>query len=197
MPRQGKSEPCRKMQILLAARNLIFAEGTSKLTMRRVGEAVEISEPAVYRHFRNKEELLRSLVNFMFEGWEEKLLVLKQESIPASEKLIRLGKVHLTHLIDHQFNPVLLLSEANVPEQPGITATFSEKGNRISAVMTAILKDGCMSGEFAADLNVKSAVLAIMGVLQGSLIRWTLSRSTKGLASDLEGALRLIIKGLA
>lgn len=197
MPRQINSEQSRKMQILLAARNLVFSEGTAKLTMRRVGEAVDISEPAVYRHFKNKEDLLRALINFMFEGWEEKLIALKQESIPASEKLIKLGKIHLSHLIDHQFNPVLLLSEANIAEQPSITATLTEKGNRISAVMTAIFKEGCASGEFAADLSIKSAALAVFGVLQGSLFRWTLSRSTKGLSSDLEGALRLIIKGLS
>ena len=197
MPRKINPEQSRKMQILLAARNLVFSEGATKLTMRRVGEAVDISEPAVYRHFRNKEDLLRALINFMFEGWEEKLVALKQESIPASEKLIKLGKIHLSHLIDHQFNPLLLLSEANIAEQPNIKATLSEKGDRISAVMTSILKEGCDSGEFSADLNIKSASLAVFGVLQGSLIRWTLSRSTKGLSANLEGAIKLIIRGLS
>ncbi|HNV70131.1 MAG TPA: TetR/AcrR family transcriptional regulator [Candidatus Ozemobacteraceae bacterium] len=197
MPRATNAEQDRKTQILLAARNVVFSEGTSKLTMRRVGEAVDISEPAVYRHFKNKEDLLRALINFMFEGWEEKLVALKGENISASEKLIKLGKIHLTHLIDHQFNPVLLLSEVGLTEQPSITEALNEKGERIAAVMASILKEGCASGEFAADLNIKSAILAILGVLQGSLIRWTLSRSTRGLASDLEGALRLIIKGLA
>lgn len=196
MPRKINPEQSRKMEILLAARNLVFSEGTAKLTMRRVGEAVDISEPAVYRHFKNKEDLLRALINFMFEGWEEKLIALKQESIPASEKLIKLGKIHLAHLIDHQFNPVLLLSEASIIEQPSVTMALNEKGTRISTVMASILKEGCASGEFAADLCIKSAALAVFGVLQGSLIRWTLSRSTRGLSSDLEGALRLIIKGL-
>lgn len=196
MPRK-KPEQNRKTEILLAARNLIFTEGTARMTMRRVGEAVGVTEPAVYRHFKNKEDLLHTLINFMFEGWEEKLLALAQEPLSASEKLIKLGKIHLTHLIDHQFNPVLLLSEANVADQPNITAALFEKGNRISSVMASIFSEGCGSGEFSADLNMKSASLAIFGVLQGSLIRWTLSRSTRGLASDLEGAIRLIIKGLS
>lgn len=197
MPRLTNTDQSRKTQILLAARNLVFSEGSSRLTMRRIGEAVNITEPAVYRHFKNKEDLLRALINFMFEGWEEKLVALKRETITASEKLIKLGKIHLTHLIDHQFNPVLLLSEAGLTEQPSITETLNEKGERISAVLASILKEGCASGEFAADLNIKSASLAVLGVLQGSLIRWTLLRSTRGLASDLEGALRLIVKGLA
>lgn len=197
MPRKTDSAKNRKTEILLAARNLIFTEGTTKLTMRRVGEAVDISEPAVYRHFKNKEDLLRALINFMFEGWEEKLVALTLESISASKKLIKLGKIHLSHLIDHQFNPVLLLSEAQVSDQPNITAALLEKVNRISSVMASIFKEGCDSGEFSANLNMKSASLAVFGVLQGSLIRWTLSRSTKGLSSDLEGAIRLIIKGLS
>ena len=197
MSPRNNGEQSRKLQILLAARNLVFSEGAAKLTMRRVGEAVGISEPAVYRHFQNKEALLRGLIHFMFEGWEEKLHALKQESISASEKVIKLGKIHLTHLIDHQFNPLLLISESGLAEQPSVTAAMTEKGDRIAAVMTSILQEGRSSGEFAADLNLKSASLAIFGVLQGSLVRWTLSRSTRGLSSDLEGALRLIIKGLS
>ncbi|MBF0407581.1 MAG: TetR/AcrR family transcriptional regulator [Candidatus Riflebacteria bacterium] len=197
MPRKISPDQNRKMEILLAARNLVFSEGVTRLTMRRVGEAVDISEPAVYRHFQNKEDLLRALINFMFEGWEEKLVALKNESKPASEKLIKLGKIHLSHLIDHQFNPVLLLSEANIADQPTINATLIDKSDRIAAVMTSILKEGIDSGEFSDNLNIRSASLAIFGVLQGSLIRWTLSRSTKGLSSDLEGALKLIIKGFS
>ena len=197
MPRKIRPEQNRKMEILLAARNLVFSEGATRLTMRRVGEAVDISEPAVYRHFKNKEDLLRALINFMFEGWEEKLVALKNESKQASVKLVKLGKIHLSHLIDHQFNPVLLLSEANIADQPTIKATLIDKSDRIAAVMTSILKEGINSGEFSDKLNIRSASLAIFGVLQGSLIRWTLSRSTKGLSSDLEGALKLIIKGFS
>ncbi|NLI79787.1 MAG: TetR/AcrR family transcriptional regulator [Candidatus Riflebacteria bacterium] len=197
MPRQANPGQDRKTQILLAARHLVFSEGVSSLTMKRVGEAVAITEPAVYRHFRNREDLIRSLITFMFDGWEEKLLALKEKPVPASEKLIRLGKIHLSHLMDHQFNPVLLLSEAGRSEQPSIAAALNEKGERIAAVMVSILREGMAAGEFAPDLNVKSATLALFGVLQGSLIRWTLSKSARGLSPDLEGALRLILKGLS
>ena len=197
MPRNANPAQDRKTQIILAARHLIFSEGASSLTMKRVGEAVAITEPAVYRHFRNREDLLRALINFMFEGWEEKLLALKDEPVSASEKLIKLGKIHLSHLMDHQFNPVLLLSEAGKAEQPSIAAALNEKGERIAAVMISILREGMATGEFASDLNIKSASLALFGVLQGSLIRWTLSKSARGLSPDLEGALRLILKGLS
>jgi len=197
MKRSSANEQSRKSEILLAARNLIFLEGASKLTMRRLGEAVAITEPAVYRHFRNKEELLGELVRFMFDGWEEKLTALKAEPGSASEKLIKLGKLHLNHLFEHQFNPVLLLSEASVAEQPAVAAVLNEKGERIASVMAAVIQEGCTSGEFPPDLHIRSALLAILGVLQGSLIRWTLTRSTRGLASDVDGALRLVVKGLS
>jgi len=197
MKRPSGNEQSRKNEILLAARNLIFLEGASKLTMRRIGEAVAITEPAVYRHFRNKEELLRELITFMFDGWEEKLAALKDEPVSASKKLIKLGKLHLSHLFEHQFNPVLLLSEAGVAEQPAVTEVLNGKGERILSVMAAVLQEGRASGEFLPDLPIKSALLAIMGVLQGSLIRWTLTRSTRGLASDVDGALKLVVRGLS
>ena len=52
-----------RAEILEAARALVLAHGASALTMRRLGEALGVSAPAVYRHYRDKEELLAGLVD--------------------------------------------------------------------------------------------------------------------------------------
>lgn len=187
----------RKLELLNVGRNLIFHEGPNRFTIRRLAEAVGITEPAIYRHFKNKEELLIELIHHMFEGWEEHLEALLLEPVPAADKLIRLGKYHLNHLIRHEFNPLLLVIEASAPDQPKIADALNQRGEVIIRAMASIINSAKVSGEFLPDLNVKSAVLAVMGVLQGSLIRWTLSRSTAGLTADVEGAIRIVVSGFS
>lgn len=187
----------RKKELLIAGRNLIFQEGPNRFTIRRLAEMVGITEPAVYRHFPSKEDLIVELIHFMFEGWQEHLEALQRERLPASEKLIKLGKFHLNHLINHEFNPILLIIEAGDPHQPRIAQALSEKGERITGAMAAIITEARRRGEFAKDLQTRPAVLALMGVLQGSLLRWTLTRSTAGLAADVEGAIKLVLKGFS
>lgn len=192
-----KNQSGRPAELLRAAQNLIFTEGPGRFTMRRLGEAVGITEPAVYRHFGSKEELLLALIAFMFDGWQEKLDALCALDLPASEKVIRLGKIHISHLIDHQFNPILLLSEAADPNQFRVAKALGEKGQRFTETMASIFTKGKIGGEFPPDLCVRFATQAVMGVLQGSLIRWTLTHSNRGLAADLEGSIRLILRGVA
>jgi AcrR family transcriptional regulator len=70
--------------ILVAAERIVAAEGVGKLTMRRIGAELGADPTAVYRHFRNKEELLVQLADRLFGteidvdpslGWREALKV--------------------------------------------------------------------------------------------------------------------------
>jgi len=45
-----------------AARELYLSEGIEGFSMRKVAERVGVSAPAIYRHFRNRDELLNEIV---------------------------------------------------------------------------------------------------------------------------------------
>jgi AcrR family transcriptional regulator len=68
--------------ILGAAEAIVGAEGVTALTMRRIGRELGNDPTAVYRHFRNKQELLDMLAERLFDiapeidedvGWREQL----------------------------------------------------------------------------------------------------------------------------
>ncbi len=48
----------REREILLSARRLIQSGGASQLNMEELAEAVGISKPTLYQHFKSKEDLL-------------------------------------------------------------------------------------------------------------------------------------------
>lgn len=56
------SDPLLEGRILDAARKLWHRDGEGALTMRAVAQAAGTNTPAVYRRFRNRDELLRALV---------------------------------------------------------------------------------------------------------------------------------------
>src|SRR5262245_10084508 len=67
-------------RILDAAESIAHTEGVGKLTMRRIGRELGVDPTAVYRHFRNKQEMLIGLADRMFGtvplldeglGWRE------------------------------------------------------------------------------------------------------------------------------
>jgi AcrR family transcriptional regulator len=58
--------PLDRERILAAAEAIVAGEGVGKLTMRRIGAELGADPTAVYRHFRNKDELLKQLADRMF-----------------------------------------------------------------------------------------------------------------------------------
>lgn len=68
--------------ILEAAQQIVGSEGLAKLTMRRIGTELGVDPTAVYRHFRNKDELLNCLAERIFstepaiaptQSWQDQL----------------------------------------------------------------------------------------------------------------------------
>jgi AcrR family transcriptional regulator len=66
----GREETARprldRERILEAAEAIVSSEGVGKLTMRRIGAELGADPTAVYRHFRNKQELLVELADRLF-----------------------------------------------------------------------------------------------------------------------------------
>src|SRR6478752_4690724 len=69
-------------RILDAAESIARTDGVGKLTMRRIGSELGVDPTAIYRHFRNKQEMLVGLADRMFGtlppldpnlGWRESL----------------------------------------------------------------------------------------------------------------------------
>lgn len=53
--------------IVTAARSIILEEGHERFTLRRLGRELGVTAPALYAHFRSKEELVRAVVHREFD----------------------------------------------------------------------------------------------------------------------------------
>lgn len=52
----------RQSQIIDAALELIAKGGIQNLTVKKIGGALGVTEPAVYRHFANKAEIVKTMI---------------------------------------------------------------------------------------------------------------------------------------
>ncbi len=54
--------PARRQQIIDATRELMVKQGLKAVTLRRVAKKVGISAPSIYRHFENRDALVRAVM---------------------------------------------------------------------------------------------------------------------------------------
>jgi AcrR family transcriptional regulator len=97
-----------RASILEAAERIVGSEGLSKLTMRRIGSELGVDPTAVYRHFRNKEELLSCLAVRLFST--EAVI---DAALPWQEQL----RIHTRHAFDrYRAHPDLGILLARQPD---------------------------------------------------------------------------------
>jgi AcrR family transcriptional regulator len=125
--------------ILEAAERIVGTEGLRALTMRRIGTELGADPTAVYRHFRNKEELLTCLA--------ERLFSTEPELDPTQPWQGQL-RVHIRHAFDrYRAHPDLGILLARQPDDlPPLV--------RITNQTLALLVDGAgMTIDAAAEMS--------------------------------------------
>ena len=60
----------RRIQIREASLNLIKEGGIQHLTMKRISAKIGISEQAIYRHYKNKQDILCSIISHFNDHFE-------------------------------------------------------------------------------------------------------------------------------
>jgi len=92
----GASRPKdRKDRILAAAAELVAARGFAAVGVDEIAARVGVTGPAIYRHFRTKEELLDTLLKRTVEGFTEIV-----DTSPQGELDQLMGAV-VGHVLDH------------------------------------------------------------------------------------------------
>jgi len=103
------SKPTTAEKILEAAHALFDSEGPEAVSMRRVADAVGITPMAIYRHFPNREALLKRLSDDSFNAVAHEWKRRATGSDPL-KRLMALSEPYLDyalahpHLFDHAFS---------------------------------------------------------------------------------------------
>ncbi len=63
MIRHREHTEVRQKQIISAARKLIVKHGSEHVTVRRMAKEIGVSEGAIYRHFKSKNDILSLLID--------------------------------------------------------------------------------------------------------------------------------------
>ncbi len=192
-----KTGEARQAEIIAVTRDLIFNEGFSNFTVRNVANRIGISEAAIYRHFKSKEDLLLGLLDSLFIPWREALADLLKENFSARIKLLRLVEIHLHHLVIRQLNPILFFSEAIRPENYQLLEKLNSSLGFLQDTAAAIVGQGVERREFKPETDVNSSVACIVGLIQTTVIRWTLQRKTDGLVEQASALMEFFVELIA
>ena len=94
--RKGRERIEREHRIIAVARQIAAREGWSAVTIRRLAEEIEYSQPVLYSHFKNRDAIVTAVV---VEGFRELAIALQQTANAPKDRrraLLDVGMAYLT-----------------------------------------------------------------------------------------------------
>ena len=92
--RRQREREARRGEILDAAREVLLAQGLRGTTTKEIAERCELSEATLFFYFRNKDEILLSLIFESISFWADGLEALAVKSLPPEQLLEAIWRFH-------------------------------------------------------------------------------------------------------
>lgn len=92
--RRQRERAARREEILDAARDVLLSQGLRGTTTKEIAERCELSEATLFFYFRNKDEILLSLIFESISFWAQGLDALAAKSMPPEELLKAIWQLH-------------------------------------------------------------------------------------------------------
>jgi AcrR family transcriptional regulator len=92
----------RRAEILAAARSLFLKEGVERVTIRAICARVGVTAPALYRHFKDKREIIIGICNETFGKLLERFRRIRATEADALEALKQLCESYVLFALAHR-----------------------------------------------------------------------------------------------
>ena len=163
----------RQDMIIDEAIKIIHNSGYQSLSIRELAKQVKISEPAIYRHFLNKEDIILGILNRMFDF--DHLLNKDIESTTSSkDKIKHFILFHFQFLENNHEMTSVLFAEDMFNQSEILRNRFSFMIQKRKSLLLKILEEAEDAGEILA-IDIKELLSIILGTIRVIVLEWRLS----------------------
>jgi AcrR family transcriptional regulator len=172
----------RQQEIIETALGLINEKGIQGLTIKNLSKRLGITEPAIYRHFENKIQILVALFDLLKRNTSGIFESELNSDEPAVRKIERLFEKHFKSFAEMPSLASVVFSEEIFRNEEKLISKISEVIEHNNQTLHAILTEGQQNNEIRSDIEAGHLVIFIMGALRLFIKKWQFS----GFAFNLE-----------
>ena len=188
----------RQKEIIEVAFKLISEKGIQGLTIKNLAKKIGITEPAIYRHYDSKIDILIAILEFFSNNTEQIFKNVLTNSDKAIDKIEHLFTKHFTSFSATPSLVSVIFSEEIFRNEPILIDKISEVINKNDRILTTIIISGQKNGEIRTDIKAKHLSVIIMGSLRLFVKKWQFSAYSYNLPKEgkrlFESIKLLIIK---
>jgi len=180
----NQTRDVRRDQVVAAVLRLIGEEGLAGLSTAALAREAGMSEANLYRHFKNKKEILLETVARIGQGLRENVeIVVKSQSAPL-DRLRSIFELHLRYVGQNHGIPRLVYSDEPSAGDHELKAMLLEMISGYAQLLKAIIGEGKHDGSIAPGIDPGATALTFIGMVQVTILRWVMSDFTLSIEDE-------------
>ncbi len=187
----------RQIEIMEAATLRIDKFGIQELTIKNLASDLNLSEAALYRHFKSKNEILLGFLTYFIFEMSERISAIIDDKEKLPSELLK--EIFISQLKTFVQKPAIV----SVIFSEGIFQFNKELSEKVSTMMSLMQKNihklivkGQNDGLFGDLLGADTITTIIMGSMRMVVLKWKLSGNKSNLVNDGKNVLNGLLKML-
>lgn len=187
----------RQIEIMEAATLRIDKFGIQELTIKNLASDLNLSEGALYRHFKSKNEILLGLLTYFILEMNERIAVIMADKEKQPSELLK--QIFMSQLQIFVQKPAIV----SVIFSEGIFQFNKELSEKVSTMMALMQKNinliivrGQNEGIYGKLLGADTITTIITGSMRMVVLKWKISGNKSNLINDGKNVLNGLLKML-
>lgn len=185
----------RKREIIQVALTLAFKVGPAQLTTGMIAADLGISQPAIYKHFPSKNDLMGEIAQQLSLRITQNITDARTPDTAPVERLRNLVLGHLRLLKEYPALPEFMIMREKKDVHMDLQEAIQSAMKAFNAALASNVKAAIARGDFRVDLNAADATTLIFGVIQSLVLRMLVNRNSDILTTDGARLLDLQLAG--
>lgn len=184
----------RRQEILNAALELTVQHGRHALTMERVAEKAGVAKGTVYLYFKDKQELVRGLLDELSSSLSDTMCGILREETSLWTKLHDMFTRTLEKSIEYRETLILIhrtLGDIDECDEEG-----RSKYESIYEVMLEVLQEEKEKGNINTDISNENLAYAFLAMLRGSVLIDAADKENGEEEPDARQIVDLFVRGM-
>jgi AcrR family transcriptional regulator len=188
----------RQLEIMEAATERIDKYGIQNLTIKTLAADIGLSEPALYRHFNSKNDILLSILDYFISEIKKRSTKISfKPGKSALEELTAIVTVQLKLLANRPAIASVVFAESIFHFDEQLTKKIKEIVELMHKLVGENLQRGQQSGQYSKICTASVLTTLLLGGIRMTVLKWKLADHKSNLLKDglavLDGLTKMIV----
>lgn len=165
----------RQLEIIEAAGEILTESGLAGLTTKNLAEKMGFGESALYRHFKGKEEIIITMLQYLNADMDKRLTACVENINDPVKKLDAVFNNQFDFFQHHPQFLVAVFSEGLLEESKAINAGILQLMITKRKHLLPIIKQGQQQGIIETTAPAEDIMHIIMGSFRLHMLQWRMS----------------------